>query len=175
MDKRTAEVFQYQLKLTEKDVIPLHLKYGMVSPMLAETPICDMNEPTYCRIEMSYNEAQCSTSILPTVLQLDELFHEHSISLSQVLHYLLSCNKCRAMCYSNWETEGVQPYLVEQFNNLEEQYMTESQGLLTDLKSSANDVASVVHHLGSIEMWRNRNENDDPEYEEDWYSSDTQK
>lgn len=49
VNRRTAEAFQFQLTLTEKDVIPHHLKYGIVNPMLAETPICDMNEPNkYC-------------------------------------------------------------------------------------------------------------------------------
>lgn len=57
VDRRTTEVFQFQLSLTEKDLIPHHLKYGMVNPMFAESY---MNEPTYCRIEMSHNEAQCT-------------------------------------------------------------------------------------------------------------------
>lgn len=63
------------------------------------------------------------------------------------------------LCYHHWEAEGVQPYLVDP-SNLEDQYMTASQVLLTDLKSLASDV-EVVHHVGSIEMWQNPNENDD--------------
>lgn len=52
--------------------------------------------------------------------------------------------------------------------------MVESHNLLTDLKATDEEAPSVVHHLGSIEMWKNPNDDDDPEYEEDWYSSDTQ-
>lgn len=95
-----------------RPAIAHHLKYGMVNPMLSEILICDMNELTYCRIEMSHNKAQCSTSILSTGLELDADFTGHSISLTQVLHYLLSCNKCKAISVKNWDTESVQPYLV---------------------------------------------------------------
>lgn len=105
---------------------------------------------------------------VPTVLKLDELFPGHTISLSQVLHYLLSFNKCKAMCYQHWK-----PYLVYQYIQ-EEKYLTESHGLLSSLKFTAIDVPPVVHHLGSIEMWSNLNDGDNLEPEDDWYPSDTQ-
>jgi hypothetical protein len=173
VEQCTAEVVAFQCALLEKDVMPLHLKYGMVNPMLADIPKPEMNEPTYCRIEMTHNEAQCSTTILPIVLKLDELlFPRHSILLNEILIYLLSCNRCRAMCYYHWETEGIQPYLVIQ-SSQEEQYMIESQNLLTYVKSTGVEISSALQYLGIIEMWRNPNEDDD-EIEHDWYSSDTQ-
>lgn len=52
--------------------------------------------------------------------------------------------------------------------------MTESHGLLTDLKTTVVEVSSVVHQLSSIEMWKNPNYNDGFDFEDDWYSSDTQ-
>ncbi len=79
------------------------------------------------------------------------------------------------MCYNHWESTGVQPYLVTP-SKLEEEYMVESHSLLTDLKATIVDTSSEIHHVGSIEMWRNPNDDDDDDLDpdDDWYSSDTQ-
>ena len=64
------------------------------------------------------------------VMGTANMFPVHSISLRQVLDNLLSCNKCKLMCYSRWESEGTQPYLVDTYS-LDDQYMVESRNMFT--------------------------------------------
>jgi hypothetical protein len=120
-----------------------------------ETPIPDMNEIVFCRIELAHSVAGCSTDILPTFLQLDMLFPGHTISPHKTLLYLRSCPVCMAKCKSFVDVEGRHPYLFKvsiQESSWNDFNLPERSGNNTSrLMQQSDSEYSSEHDLGLIE------------------------
>jgi hypothetical protein len=99
----TREVWHFRKELRSDDVTPLNLVHTNVNAIEFETPLTDLNEAVFSRIELTHNHAECSTEMLRTALQLDLFVPGHT------KYYL---------CMRSYYTCALVAYVLASVNNI---------------------------------------------------------